>query len=447
MSRIVTVAVTQMACSWDRAANIANAEKLVRQAAASEGLSLHFVPSSALVRSDIQLLARILRNLLSNAIRYTPSGRVLLGCRRHRQSLSIEVWDSGIGIAEDRLEKIFDPFAQADASMSRRFGGTGLGTTISRQLVELMGGHIRVQSREGEGSVFTVEVPLGRGAQVRQGEQRPVAIPQLPRLRILAADDVAQNLELLEINLKRLGHEVSGVSDGRAAVEAFAAQTFDLVLMDWRMPGLDSLATSQAIQALAGELEVPRILMITAHGSEVLADRQQQGGAPFAGFLTKPVTPMQLASAVQRALGQLEAPRPVALEGPKKRLQGLRLLVVEDNPLNRQVASELLAGEGAEFPGDITWNFEKFLLASDGSVVARFGPRVEVGAGGVLAGVEARRAAFGAEHQVAGGGNEWGTEKQACGEQGLDGGGVTCVAAFWTEHMDRYTPLHSGSLV
>ncbi|KAF1856463.1 hypothetical protein Lal_00048586 [Lupinus albus] len=240
-----------------------------RLGAEKKGLALHLEYAAHLgdfFKGDALRLQQVITNLLGNAVKFTERGQVRLVVDGAPGALRLAIHDTGIGIAEDRLEKIFDPFAQADASMSRRFGGTGLGTTISRQLVELMGGHIRVQSREGEGSVFTVEVPLGRGAQVRQGEQRPVAIPQLPRLRILAADDVAQNLELLEINLKRLGHEVSGVSDGRAAVEAFAAQTFDLVLMDVQMPGMDGLEATSLIRGFErreGRPPVP-IIALTA---------------------------------------------------------------------------------------------------------------------------------------------------------------------------------------
>ncbi|WP_350446421.1 PAS domain S-box protein [Pseudomonas solani] len=299
-------------------------------------------------------LQQVLINLAGNALKFTSVGQVVVGFRllglfEGSTLLRVSVSDTGIGISPEQLERIFDGFTQAEASTSRRFGGTGLGLVICKRLIELMGGHLQVESQPGKGSRFWFDVSM----ELAEPGALRAACPGVDApLRLLVVDDNPAAGEVLLRTLLSLGWQAEYASTGEAAVghvreAAGRLEPFDLVLMDWRMPGLDGLATSQAIQALAGELEVPRILMITAHGSEVLADRQQQGGAPFAGFLTKPVTPMQLASAVQRALGQLEAPRPVALEGPKKRLQGLRLLVVEDNPLNRQVASELLAGEGA----------------------------------------------------------------------------------------------------
>ena len=127
-------------------------------------------------------------------------GEVRLKVTGEPGAMRLAVQDTGIGIAADRLEKIFEPFAQADASMSRRFGGTGLGTTISRQLVELMGGRLKVESREGQGSCFSVELPLRAGK--RLASQQRAVLPELGQLNILAADDVAQNLELLQLTLE-----------------------------------------------------------------------------------------------------------------------------------------------------------------------------------------------------------------------------------------------------
>ena len=295
-----------------------------RLGAEKKGLALHLEYAAHLgdfFKGDALRLQQVITNLLGNAVKFTERGQVRLVVDGAPGALRLAIHDTGIGIAEDRLEKIFDPFAQADASMSRRFGGTGLGTTISRQLVELMGGHIRVQSREGEGSVFTVEVPLGRGAQVRQGEQRPVAIPQLPRLRILAADDVAQNLELLEINLKRLGHEVSGVSDGRAAVEAFAAQTFDLVLMDVQMPGMDGLEATSLIRGFERREGRPPVPIIALTASVLDRDRQNALDAGMNGFASKPLDVPELVAEMARLL------------------EGRQAVVIDTVPLEREVAA------------------------------------------------------------------------------------------------------------
>lgn len=152
------------------------------QVARSEGLELHFVGCSAVVRSDIQLLARILRNLLSNAIRYTRSGRVVLGCRRQRGGLRIEVWDSGIGIAEEHLEEMFQEFRRGDVQRPDQDRGLGLGLAIVEKIAGILGHRIRVRSWLGKGSVFAVEVPLSTIAPKAQPSQA-ISEPMLERLR------------------------------------------------------------------------------------------------------------------------------------------------------------------------------------------------------------------------------------------------------------------------
>jgi len=155
-------------------------------------------------KGDSLRLQQVILNLLGNAIKFTERGHVDLKVELDDGVVHLVVIDTGIGIAEDRLQKIFDPFSQADASMTRRFGGTGLGTTIARQLVELMGGRISVESTLGVGSRFHIHVPLPEGEAVSGYEE--VRHVELPPLNILVADDVPQNLELLEVALGRLGH-------------------------------------------------------------------------------------------------------------------------------------------------------------------------------------------------------------------------------------------------
>ncbi|BBT17438.1 hypothetical protein WP8S17C03_34870 [Metapseudomonas otitidis] len=276
-----------------------------RLGAERKGLSLELDYAEHLgdyFRGDPLRLQQVVTNLLGNAVKFTERGRVRLVVDGAPGALRLAIHDTGIGIAADRLEKIFDPFAQADASMSRRFGGTGLGTTISRQLVELMGGRIRVESREGEGSVFTVEVPLAAGERAHVNALRQSA-PTLPPLRILAADDVAQNLELLTLNLERLGHRVHGVEDGAAAVAAFGEQAFDLVLMDVQMPGMDGLEASCAIrqrEQAEGRRPVP-IIALTA--SVLDRDRQNALDAGMNGFAGKPLDMAELLHEMARLLG------------------------------------------------------------------------------------------------------------------------------------------------
>ena len=305
------------------------------------------------LNGDSLRLQQVLINLAGNALKFTDHGQVVVSLRQlaergNRVQLRIAVSDTGIGISEHQLERIFEGFTQAEASTTRRFGGTGLGLVICKRLIALMGGELQVSSRLGEGSRFWFDIELEKATQ---STLRASCQATDNDLRILIADDNAVAGELLLQLASDLGWQAEYVSDGTQAlhtVEAAARQgkPFQVVLMDWRMPGMDGIATARQISTCDLE-KPPLVVMITAHGREVISDIQQEGNPPFSAFLTKPVTPRQLASAVQNVLlGVQEALQTAYVEQPK-RLVGLRLLVVEDNPLNRQVAQELLEGEGA----------------------------------------------------------------------------------------------------
>lgn len=275
-----------------------------RLAAENKGLALQLEYPAQLLefyRGDALRLQQVLTNLLGNAVKFTAQGRVCLHVQGEPGAIRLIVEDTGIGIAADRLEKIFEPFAQADASMSRRFGGTGLGTTISRQLVELMGGRLRVESSLGEGSRFIVELPLRAGQRLVQ--QTHQVLPQLASLNILAADDVPQNLELLQLNLQRLGHQVTCVADGQAAVEAFISGHFDLVLMDVQMPLVDGLEASRRIRALEATQQRAPIPIIALTASVLDQDRQAALDAGMNGFASKPLDLPALLAEMARLLG------------------------------------------------------------------------------------------------------------------------------------------------
>lgn len=275
-----------------------------RLAAENKGLALQLeypVQLLEFYRGDALRLQQVLTNLLGNAVKFTAQGRVCLHVQGEPGAIRLIVEDTGIGIAADRLEKIFEPFAQADASMSRRFGGTGLGTTISRQLVELMGGRLRVESSLGEGSRFIVELPLRAGQRLVQ--QTHQVLPQLASLNILAADDVPQNLELLQLNLQRLGHQVTCVADGQAAVEAFTHGIFDLILMDVQMPLVDGLEASRRIRALEATQQRAPIPIIALTASVLDQDRQAALDAGMNGFASKPLDLPALLAEMARLLG------------------------------------------------------------------------------------------------------------------------------------------------
>ncbi|MET0209368.1 MAG: MHYT domain-containing protein [Burkholderiaceae bacterium] len=254
-------------------------------------------------KGDALRVQQVLLNLVGNAIKFTERGTVTLRMRQEQDRIHLAVIDTGIGIAEDRLDRIFDAFAQADASTTRRFGGTGLGTTISRQLVERMGGRITVDSVFGEGSTFHVWLPLPAGDATQAVEPVGDDGIQLPPLRLLVADDVAQNGELLQLILGREGHQVTLASDGLQALKAFTEHTFDAVLMDVHMPGLDGLGATRRIRnfEVARSLGHTPIVALTA--SVLEEDRQAALAAGMDGFAVKPVEPQRLFSEIARVLG------------------------------------------------------------------------------------------------------------------------------------------------
>ncbi|MDH1280696.1 PAS domain S-box protein [Pseudomonas chengduensis] len=283
-----------------------------RLTAESKGLQLHLdypATTNEFFCGDPLRLQQVLTNLLGNAVKFTLHGEVRLKVTGEPGAMRLAVKDTGIGIAADRLEKIFEPFAQADASMSRRFGGTGLGTTISRQLVELMGGRLRVESTEGQGSCFSVELPLRAGK--RLASQQRAVLPELERLNILAADDVPQNLELLQLTLEHFGHRVHCVADGEGALQAFTEQRFDLILMDVQMPGVDGLEASRRIRQLeAAEAREP-IPIIALTASVLDQDRQAALDSGMNGFASKPLDVNALLWEIARLLGLTDVPSAV----------------------------------------------------------------------------------------------------------------------------------------
>ncbi|MFG6485763.1 response regulator [Roseateles sp. BYS78W] len=303
---------------------------------------------------DTTRLRQVLLNLAGNALKFTEHGEVVLaltlldeqGAEPHRKArIRFEVRDTGIGIPSDKLEHIFSGFSQAEQSTSRRYGGTGLGLAISRRLVALMGGELGVASRVGEGSRFHFELVLAEAPAEPHG-----ALPDRPGLKVLIVDDNPMAREVLQDIASSLGWDCDLASSGEQALVLvhLAAERgephYQLILMDWRMPGLDGWETSRRIRD-SHESDAPVIIMVTAHGRELLAERSEQEIASLGGYLVKPVTASMLQDAVAEATRG--GPRARRAEGGAQRLAGLRLLVVEDNGFNRQVAQELLEDEGA----------------------------------------------------------------------------------------------------
>ncbi|MCB0320621.1 MAG: response regulator [Bdellovibrionales bacterium] len=246
---------------------------------------------------DVNRLGQILLNLLSNAIKFTMAeGAVVLQIWPQSDSnetveLSFAVTDTGIGIPEEKQKMIFDAFQQGDPSITRRYGGSGLGLSISSKLVELMGGSIELRSRVGTGTLFQFAVPFGKNAeptmyceenQDRSGVTRP--------LRILVAEDNIVNQTVIRRLLQKAGHAVTIASDGQAAVEAYQAETFDLIFMDLQMPIMGGLQATEEIRRLEketnGDQSIP-IVALTAHALKGERERCLRCG--MSDFLPKPI--------------------------------------------------------------------------------------------------------------------------------------------------------------
>jgi len=274
------------------------------QIAGSEQLKLDYIPCSALVRSDIQLLARILRNLLTNAIRYTPNGRVMLGCRRRRQSLSIEVWDTGIGIPDDKLEEIFHEFKRGEGVRPQQDRGLGLGLAIVEKIARILGHRIVVTSVPGRGSKFAVEVPLAKRAPRASAEPATtdLLLERLKGARVWVLDNDTSICAGMRTLLEGWGCQVvTALSEQDLAgqVDNFHADA-DLIIADYHLDngcnGIDVVETVNARRASP----LPA-LMITANYSNELKQQVRELGHML---MHKPVRPMKLKTAMCHMMDQ-----------------------------------------------------------------------------------------------------------------------------------------------
>ena len=337
----------------------------------------------AQLMGDATRLRQVLINLASNAIKFTEYGEVTVTLRlapvapddgARDSAIDFIVEDSGIGIAHDKLGSIFNGFTQAEASTTRRFGGTGLGLTISQRLVELMGGRLTVESREGLGSRFAFSVRFAPVAQTPletlETLETLVDRAAAPRpLKVLIVDDHHLSRASLMGMVASFGWEGTAAAGGADALALLApgpaprsgqggalglapdvapelAPAFDVVLVDWRMPRMDGWELAQRIRRHCAQL--PIVVMVTAHGRSALAERLQSERKLLSGFLTKPVTPAMLREAIVNAQpGSTLDTTPGVPARSALRLAGLRLLVVDDNAMNQQIARELLVREGA----------------------------------------------------------------------------------------------------
>ena len=293
---------------------VREALRAVQPAADKKGLSLVSRVDPALpprVVGDPVRLRQILLNLLGNAVKFTPGGAVRVtlavvpGAQPPRWRLSVK--DTGIGIAPEVQQHIFDPFSQADTSTTRRFGGTGLGLSICKRLAELMGGRIAVSSVLGEGATFTVELPLQAAAAA------PATAPEAfratqppPGLDILVVDDHPVNQKVAQLLLEKAGHRVAIARDGEEALERTRDQAFDVVLMDMQMPVMDGLEATRRIRAQELERQKHRARIIAMTASAMDSDRDACLAAGMDAFVAKPINGRELG----RALSAFADPRP-----------------------------------------------------------------------------------------------------------------------------------------
>ena len=314
-----------------------------------------------MLRGDAQRLQQILLNLASNAIKFTEKGEVILQVRvRERQDeqvcVEFAVRDTGIGIAPERQHAIFDSFTQAESSTTRRYGGTGLGLTISRALVEAMGGHLALDSTPGRGSCFHFQLALQCDAECQDeaaASQMPQAQPTSP-LRILVVDDHPLARDVLVGLIESFGWQAEAVSSGAEALahlQEVDAAPYQLVCLDWMMPEMDGWETLRRLRQLPGPAATVPVLMVSAHGREGLTGRSHEEVAMINGYVAKPFTSSTLFDTIVEATGGQALNlnrRQEELTAQRGTLAGVQVLLVEDNLLNQQVAQELLSLAGAK---------------------------------------------------------------------------------------------------
>jgi PAS domain S-box-containing protein len=306
--------------------------------------SLPGVPNRLI--GDPQRLSQVLTNLVGNALKFTEKGEIaltveVLAVTPDSVVLNFSVRDSGIGLTAEQRAKLFSPFSQADSSTTRRFGGTGLGLAICKQLVEHMGGEIRVESESGIGSKFIFTARFGIAGEVAAVES---AASVLSGKRVLVVDDNAVMRVFLSKNLEALGCVAESLDSGEAALSRVGNMDFDAILMDWRLPGRDGLETAAAIQAMHGK--VP-IVLVTGFEAEVARSHAREGLIEV--FLTKPVSRATLQDTLVGLLTGRDMnirSKPVDQDAIPD-LTGLRVLLVDDNNFNRQVGRELIELTGA----------------------------------------------------------------------------------------------------
>jgi CheY-like chemotaxis protein len=347
---------------FDLRSCIEDALDVVAPDAQSKGLELTYLISDSVPQylvGDVARLRQILLNLVANAVKFTAGGEVAievgLGSSNSQTSaktgvrdIQFSIRDSGIGIPEEKLHKLFQPFSQVDASTTRQFGGTGLGLAICKKLVGLMDGRIWVESTVGKGSSFIFVVQL-TPCPVDLARPQHRAIPQLEGRRVLIVDDNATNRRIIRLHAQRLGMVVEEADSGPHALDILGTQgAFDLALIDHHMAGMDGIAVSRAIKGTTHLEGMPLVFLPSVSGSERDAAAMKE---LFRGVVPKPIHFSQLFDTLCHILGDVEKSGP---EKPGQRLidtemggrHPLRILLAEDHLVNQKVALKRLKQMG-----------------------------------------------------------------------------------------------------
>ena len=305
-------------------------------------------------------IGQIITNFCSNAVKFTEEGEIVIAAELLEKKddavkIRFSIKDTGIGLTVDQQKKLFKSFTQADQSTTRKYGGTGLGLAISKKLAELMDGEVGLESQFGLGSTFYFTATFGIQKDQKRKEY-PTSI-DLRGMKVLVCDDNATSREILTIALETFSFEVTAVNSGAEAIRLLEKKyddPFELVIMDWRMPEMDGLEASKIIKQ-DKKIKTPMIMMITSFGREEVAKKAEEIG--INGFLVKPVTYSCLFDSIMEVFGKEARPKRKKTAGSSmdisdlEKILGANILLVEDNLINQQVATELL--EDAGFVVDI----------------------------------------------------------------------------------------------
>ena len=369
---------------FDLRAAVDDVTMLLARRAHDKGLELaglieHNVPYA--LRGDPGRLRQVLTNVLGNAIKFTEEGEVVVRVKladedEESAKVYFEVSDTGIGMSREQQRRLFLAFTQADASTTRHYGGTGLGLAISKQLVNLMGGEMSVESQSGVGSTFSFAVTFEK--QPSHARSAPSITADLAGRRALVVDDSRANRSILEKQLSSWGVQTTSVEGGPQALEELRSAVdgnvpYDLAVLDMQMPGMDGMELARRIKA-DPDLSPTRLVLLTSLGRRT--DGQEADQVGIEAYLTKPLRQSELYDALATVLGRSaagEEPQPVAIHSSKRQSAGSRsrVLVAEDNPVNQKVAVRMLENLGyqVDVASDGREALEALALASYGAVL------------------------------------------------------------------------------